>query len=92
MPEQFEFAYNSKNFPFHDDYRWPHLAVCWGGDDVVLHVHCIRDEKRRLFSLMGFLDTDHVDQIVTVIHMAELNDAKVIMFRGSASPTRSSIS
>jgi hypothetical protein len=80
---EFDFPYTSKNFPFHDEcYRWPKVGVSWGDDDVVLHVHCIRNMKKREFMLLGFLDTLPEDQISAVIYMATLSDAEVIMFRG----------
>jgi hypothetical protein len=73
----------SKAFPYADDcYAYPRVAV-WSEDEAAeLHVHCIRDTKRRRFTLVGFIGVDREEQIGQVEHLAERIGAEVIIFRG----------
>ncbi len=83
--EMFTLSYGPETFPFHPDcYTWPRLAVYDEDGTTELNVHCIRDNARSDFVLMGFIDVDREDQISSVIYMAQLfgPDADVIMFKG----------
>ena len=80
--DEFDFSYSPKTFPFHPDcYEWPQVT---GPDGTALNIHCIRDNARHDFILMGFIDVDRETQISAVIFMAQKfgGDAEVIAFKG----------
>jgi hypothetical protein len=80
-----EFSYSPDTFPFHSDcYTWPRVAVYDEDGATELNIHCIRDNARRRFILLGFIGIDREEQISQVIHMAQNidPDAEVIMFKG----------
>jgi hypothetical protein len=78
------FAYSPRTFPFHPDcYDWPKPKLTLAdGQEIILHVHCIRDVARREFSLVGFLGQSREDQISQVIYVAQQMGAEVIAFKG----------
>jgi len=85
MSDDSSFTYDSHTFPFHSDcYTWPRVAVYDEDGATELNIHCIRDNARRRFILLGFIGIDREEQISQVIHMAQNidADAEVIMFKG----------
>ena len=81
MTEEFPAATTPS--PFHSDcYILPRVAVFNEDEAAELNVHCIRDEKRREFWLLGFIGVDREEQISQAIYLAKEIGGEVIQFKG----------